>query len=49
MSCDTAMPAEDEMYFYRVSATARFVSGVEKTANVTVLVCDDVIPIVSSN
>lgn len=49
VSCDTAMPGEDEMYFYRISATARFVSGIEKTANVTILVCDDVTPIVSSN
>jgi hypothetical protein len=49
VSCDTAMPAEDETYFYRVSATARFVSGIEKTANITLLVCDDVTPIVSSN
>ena len=49
ISCDAAMPGEDEMYFYKVTATARFVSGIEKTAEITVMVCDDVIPIVSSN
>jgi len=42
------MPDNDEMVYYRLTATARFMSGLEKTNIVTVLVSDDAIPVVSS-
>jgi hypothetical protein len=49
ISCNSAMPDEDQIYFYRVSATARFTSGVERSASTDIVVTDDVNPIVSSN
>jgi hypothetical protein len=42
------MPDNDEMVYYRLTATARFMSGLEKTNTAIVLVSDDAIPVVAS-
>ena len=49
ITCDAAMPAEDEMLYYTISAVVRFVSGLEMTATANLIVADDVLPIVQSN
>ena len=47
--CDAAMPVDDAMEFYTITAVTRFVSGREITATSIFIVSDDVLPIVQSN
>jgi hypothetical protein len=49
ISCDAAMPINDGMEFYTVTAVVRFLSGREITATSQLIVADDVLPIIQSN
>ena len=48
ISMDTAMPQTDQFYQYSLSATVLFASGKQIQTGATIVVCDDVTPVVLS-
>ncbi len=48
ISMDTAMPQTDQFYQYSLSATVLFASGKQIQTSATIVVCDDVTPVVLS-